>query len=175
MGGSMIRQQRYWLLPLMLSVCATRAGAATQDAIPSLAMEQPQTAIAVPQGRPVSEKLLQAGPIFFRGTLGDDQIQANLRAKADIAEGFEGDYFLFGHSQKVLLAGEIDGDDVFMEESVNGTDVSGQWNGKLNEEVVSGTWQSADGLITKPFTMKIVRNTMPPTRSVSRTSGKASQ
>jgi hypothetical protein len=176
MGGSMkIRLQGYWLLPLILGICTIRADAATQDAMPSLAMGQTQTASAAQQIRPVPEKLLQAGPLFFRGTLGDDQVQANLRAKADIAEGFEGDYFLFGHSQKVLLAGEIDGDDIFMEESVNGTDVSGQWNGKLDGDVVSGTWQSADGLVTKPFAMKIVRNTTPPARSASKISGKARQ
>jgi len=170
-----VRLRRDWLPALMLCACASGAGAVTQESMPNLAMGQTQTARAAQQTRPAPEKLLQAGPLFFRGTLGDDQVQANLRAKVDIAEGFEGDYFLFGHSQKVLLAGEIDGDDMFMEESVNGTDVSGQWNGKLDGDVVSGTWQSADGLVTKPFTMKIVRNTPMPARSVSGNAGKLGQ
>ncbi len=170
----MLRLRWYWLLPLLMGANANAADAA-QDAMQSLAMAQTQMANASPKSRPATEKLLQAGPVFFRGTLGEDQLQANLRAKADIGEGFEGDYFLFGHSQKVLLAGEIDGDDIFMEESVNGTDVSGQWNGKLDGDVASGTWQSADGLVTKPFTMKIVRSATQPARSVFRASGKAGQ
>lgn len=103
-----------------------------------------------------SGKLPLDAPLALRGTLGDAPIQANLRAKTD-EDGFEGDYFLFGHSQKILLAGEIEGDDVFMEESVNGTDVSGQWNGKLSGDTISGTWQSADGLVVKPFSIRIVR------------------
>jgi hypothetical protein len=92
------------------------------------------------------------------GTLGTDAIQASLRPKADPDEGFEGEYRLAGQSGKTLLAGELDGDDdVYMEESVNGKDVSGQWNGKLQGGVFSGTWQSADGLVTKPFRLQIVR------------------
>jgi hypothetical protein len=175
MGGSMmIRVRWYWLLPLMMGANVNAASAAP-DALQSLAMAQTKAANADQKSRLSIENLLQAGPLFFRGTLGEDQVQANLHAKADIGEGFEGDYFLFGHSQKVLLAGEIDGDDIFMEESVNGTDVSGQWNGKLDGDVASGTWQSADGLITKPFTMKIVRDTTRPERSVSKVSGKVGQ
>lgn len=162
------RSLRYLLLPLMACVSALAAGAAEETAQhPAVAQTQ---LVQTPAG-----KLLQAGPLAFRGRLGDDQLQANLRAKADVDEGFEGDYFLFGHSQKVLLAGEVDGDDVFMEESVNGTDVSGQWNGKLNGDTVNGTWQSADGLVTKPFTMKIVRTGKQANDSAAEAAGQAKQ
>jgi hypothetical protein len=145
---------RHGLLPFLLCGYTVAAGAA-QGSMPRSAPMH--TSGNAQQIQTQADKLLQAGPLFLRGTLGDDQVQASLRAKTDPDEGFEGDYFLFGHSQKVLLAGEVEGADVFMEESMNGTDVSGQWNGKLDGNVVSGTWQSADGLVTKPFTMKIVR------------------
>jgi hypothetical protein len=160
----------FWhgLLPLLLCGYTVAAGAA-QESIPRSATVQ--TSGNAQQIQAPTGKLLQAGPLFLRGTLGEDQVQASLRAKTDPDEGFEGDYFLFGHSQKVLLAGELEGADVFMEESVNGTDVSGQWNGKLDGNVINGTWQSADGLVTKPFTMKIVRGVSRPDQAVGKTAG----
>jgi hypothetical protein len=103
-----------------------------------------------------------ARPLLLRGTLGDAQIQVTLRAKADIEDGIEGDYFVFGSSQKVLLAGEVEGSDMFLEESENGTDVSGQWNGSFSSDTIkgdtiSGDWLSADGSVTKPFMLKAMR------------------
>jgi len=96
-------------------------------------------------------------PVVLRGTLGGDQIQVTLRTKAEFEDGLEGEYFHFGSSQKILMAGEIEGEDLFLEESVNGTDVSGQWEGKMAGDVISGEWQSADGKLSKPFQIRIVR------------------
>jgi len=45
---------------------------------------------------------------------------------------------------------------LFMEESENGTNISGQWDGKLEGDSLVGSWMSADGTITKPFTLKAV-------------------
>ena len=117
-------------------------------------------------------KLLFVKPVALRGTLGNEQIQMNLRTKAEFEDGIEGDYFVFGTSQKVLLAGEIEGDELFMEESANGTDVSGQWEGKLAGEVIAGEWQSADGKTIKPFQIRFVRPPVKPgqARSGSQTS-----
>ncbi|HYD63123.1 MAG TPA: hypothetical protein VEC35_22405 [Noviherbaspirillum sp.] len=108
---------------------------------------------------PVAEagKLLFVKPVALRGTLGNEQIQLNLRTKAEFEDGIEGDYFVFGTSQKVLLAGEVEGDELFLEESVNGTDVSGQWEGKLSGDAIAGEWQSADGKVSKPFQIRFVR------------------
>ncbi|MDO9421348.1 MAG: hypothetical protein Q7T66_11860 [Herminiimonas sp.] len=121
---------------------------------------KPVAVIAVPAAAPVA---VSAAPVIFqkpvalRGTVGDVQIQVNLRPKAEVDEGHEGEYFIFGNSHKILLAGDIEKDGVlFMEESVNGTDISGQWDGKLEGDVLVGTWMSADGSITKPFTLKII-------------------
>jgi hypothetical protein len=98
-----------------------------------------------------------ARPVVLRGTLGDDQIQVNLRPKADIEDGYEGDYFLFGSSQKILLAGDLDGEDLILEESENGTDISGQWEGKVTGDTISGSWQSVDGSVKKPFKITVLR------------------
>ncbi|RJG06231.1 hypothetical protein D3870_09595 [Noviherbaspirillum cavernae] len=98
-----------------------------------------------------------ANPVSLRGTLGSEQIQINLRPKVPAEDGIEGDYFVFGKSQRILLAGEVDGNEVLMEESENGTDVSGQWIGTVDAGTFRGDWQSADGSVSKPFALKIVR------------------
>lgn len=112
-------------------------------------------AFAAPAG--AAGKMLFVKPVALRGTLGSEQIQVNLRTKAEFEDGIEGDYFVFGSSQNILLAGEIEGEELFLEESVNGKDVSGQWEGKMVGDVISGEWQSVDGKISKPFQLRIVR------------------
>ncbi|MFL9877525.1 hypothetical protein PQR63_03980 [Herbaspirillum rhizosphaerae] len=92
-------------------------------------------------------------PIVLRGTLGDDKIQLSLRPKVD-EDGLEGQYFIFGQGSQILLAGEVDQNDLMMEESHNGKDVSGQWEGNFKNGVLSGTWSTLDGSVTKPFSLK---------------------
>jgi hypothetical protein len=92
-------------------------------------------------------------PIVLRGTLGDDKIQLSLRPKVD-EDGLEGQYFIFGQGSQILLAGEVDQNDLMMEESHNGKDVSGQWEGSFKNGVLSGTWSTLDGSVTKPFSLK---------------------
>jgi hypothetical protein len=97
-----------------------------------------------------------ARPVVLRGTLGDAQIQMKLQPKADPAEGIEGEYIVFGRSGHILLAGETESSGLLMEESENGTDVSGQWEGQQDGAAVRGTWQSADGSVSKPFVLSPV-------------------
>jgi hypothetical protein len=138
---------RRWLprLPVAAMFCVCSALAAADVS------QQPSPSVKSP-----ASPTLLVRPVFLRGTLGDAQVQVNLRPKADIEDSLEGDYFIFGSSQKVLLAGEIEGNDMFLEESENGTDVSGQWNGALSGDTISGNWLSADGSVTKPFTLRAV-------------------
>ncbi|RBA25757.1 hypothetical protein EV677_1426 [Herminiimonas fonticola] len=139
------------------SLIATLALAANGFAADAVAVAP--TAV-VPASIPVavsSAPVIFQKPVALRGTVGDVQIQVNLRPKEEVDEGHEGEYFIFGNSNKILLAGEIEKDGVlFMEESVNGKDISGQWDGKLEGDVLAGTWMSADGSITKPFSLKII-------------------
>lgn len=114
-------------------------------------------------------------PVFLRGTVGDLNVQVAIRPKADIEEGIEGEYFIFGRSPKILLAGEIEGDILFMEESENGTNISGQWDGKLEGDTLSGSWMSADGLISKPFALKVVHQSEAPSRVTKRIPARASK
>ncbi|HVL75528.1 MAG TPA: hypothetical protein VM406_05890 [Noviherbaspirillum sp.] len=97
-----------------------------------------------------------AKPVVLRGTLGDASIQMQLRPKEEFEGGVEGQYFAFGQSGHVLVAGEVDGDEVFMEESVNGRDVSGDWAGRFHDGVFSGEWQGMQGEV-RPFRLEILR------------------
>lgn len=113
--------------------------------------------VAPLSGMAADAKQMFVKPVALRGTLGGDTIQMTLRAKEEYADGVEGDYFRFGHSHKVLLAGEIEGEEVFLEESENGTNISGEWDGKMAGEIFSGQWLSADGKERKPFSLRVVR------------------
>ncbi len=130
--------------------------AVVQAATVATAPTTTSTSASVPTAGSAVPVLFQI-PVALRGTVGDVQVQVNLRPKAEVDEGHEGEYFIFGNSHKILLAGEIEGGLLFMEESVNGTDISGQWDGKLEGDVLAGTWMSVDGSITKPFSLKIVQ------------------
>lgn len=110
--------------------------------------------------------------VALRGTLGDKTIQANLRPKTEFEGGVEGDYFYFGESRKILMAGEVEGEEFALEESENGTDVSGQWNGTITADGISGTWQSADGSVSKPFVLKHIATTEN-RKAATATAGKA--
>ncbi|WP_050477263.1 hypothetical protein [Herbaspirillum rhizosphaerae] len=127
------------LLPLVLLSSAALSAA-----------QQPGAAVAVVPG---SLQDIVRKPLVLRGTLGDDKIQLSLRPKVD-EDGLEGQYFIFGQGSQILLAGEVDQNDLMMEESHNGKDVSGQWEGSFKNGVLSGTWSTLDGSVTKPFSLK---------------------
>jgi hypothetical protein len=114
------------------------------------------TALAA-DGTSVMAPSVFAKPIVFQGVLGGAPVQMQLRPKQEVGEGLEGHYFFFGHSQQILLAGEADQDQLFMEESVNGIDVSGSWAGTLEGDVVSGEWQAAGGGEIKAFRLEALR------------------
>ena len=93
-------------------------------------------------------------PVRLRGQIDGRDIQLSLQPKKN-EDGLEGRYFFFGGSPEILVAGEVDGDDLLMEESVNGKDVSGQWEGHRQGQSITGTWSSADGSISKPFALQL--------------------
>lgn len=122
----------------------------------AILMAMPFAVAAEQAPQTTSAKAMFIKPVALRGTLGDAQIQVNLRTKEEFEDGVEGEYFIFGRSQNVLLAGEIEGNELLLEESENGTDVSGQWAGTLSGDTISGEWQAVDGAVTKPFQLKIL-------------------
>jgi len=139
-------------LGLLLAGAAATATSA-QPEVPAAAPQVPAPANEAPSA---VEKLFASAPVF-RGELGELTIQVSLRQKEDMREGLEGEYFVFGRSQKILLAGEFDRDGaIFLEESENGQNVSGQWEGNFDGDTFRGVWSSSDGSVEKPFTLKLV-------------------
>ncbi|MFZ6644168.1 hypothetical protein ACO0LO_00495 [Undibacterium sp. TJN25] len=96
-----------------------------------------------------------AAPVVLRGKLGNESVQMRLQPKLEDPDSVEGDYFVFGKGSKILLAGEASGKALTMEESEDGIDVSGQWDGKLDGKTLRGTWVSDDGSISKEFVLDI--------------------
>lgn len=136
------------------------------------APEAPVAALASPAAPAIPALFLK--PVLLRGTLGDVNVQVQIRPKAEIDEGIEGEYFIFGNTAQILLAGEIEGDILFMEESENGTNISGQWDGKLEGDILAGSWMSVDGSFTKPFSLKVVPlKPATPTRNGKKAAAKA--
>ncbi|MFJ3057558.1 hypothetical protein [Herbaspirillum sp. NPDC087042] len=100
------------------------------------------------------QQVLMTHALVLRGQIDGRAIQLSLQPKKN-EDGLEGRYFFFGGSPEILVAGEVEGDDFIMEESINGRDVSGQWEGHRDGQSITGTWSSADGAITKPFALQL--------------------
>lgn len=105
--------------------------------------------------RSIASKIF-VSPVYMRGTLGKLRIKMYLQPHADYEESVQGNYSVSGKAEKIMLAGELQGDELSMEESVNGSDVSGQWSGRLEGAVFRGTWYSDDQSRSLPFEVTIL-------------------
>jgi hypothetical protein len=135
------------MLVLIGCLTAQTAAAADPAAAPSPSPSPPAAGAALAP--------LLAKPVVLRGTLDGAQIQMELHLKAGETEAFEGTYFVFGQNNKILLAGEFEQDALTMEESINGKDVSGLWDGVYDGVTLSGNWSSVDGSVLRPFILKV--------------------
>lgn len=138
-----------WMLSVRLSLIACLC-------IETVQAQELQTAGAM--SNPVFARAIE-----LRGQLGAKQVRMHLQPKTEDRDSVEGSYVVVAgaqQSQKILLAGEVTADRLSMEESVDGTDVSGQWDGDLQGQTVRGIWLSADGNVRQDFTLEIV-NTDP--------------
>ncbi|MFZ6774201.1 hypothetical protein ACO0LB_15950 [Undibacterium sp. SXout7W] len=117
------------------------------------------TLVEAQQAGPAMTNPLFAKPVELRGKLGAQQIRMYLQPKTEDRDSVEGSYVIVHAGklgQKILLAGEVTADKLSMEESIDGTDVSGQWDGDLHGNVVRGVWLSADGTIHQDFALELV-------------------
>jgi hypothetical protein len=97
---------------------------------------------------------------IYRGTLGEAVVQMTLSHDAEDPDHLIGDYFVFGGGTTILLAGEITDDSFYMEESEDGSAISGYWEGKLviegNKGFIIGTWMNNEETTKKPFKLERV-------------------
>ncbi|MGK8202711.1 hypothetical protein ACRS8P_30210 [Burkholderia cenocepacia] len=112
--------------------CVLAAGVAMNAAVAAPvaapdAQQQDDTAPARP---------LRPNPEFARlpryeGTLGDRPIVVHLGPKTD-EEGVHGEYQFADTGEVILLAGDRDGDTLEIEESNDGTNITGVWIGRFD-------------------------------------------
>ncbi|BBA42302.1 MULTISPECIES: hypothetical protein [Burkholderia] len=110
---------------------ALAAGTALPGAVAAQAV-----APGAQQDEPAMARPLKPNPEFARlpryeGTLGDRPIVVHLGPKTD-EEGVHGEYQFADTGEVVLLAGDRDGDTLEIEESNDGTNITGVWIGRFD-------------------------------------------
>ncbi|CAB3745685.1 hypothetical protein GQ57_35440 [Burkholderia sp. MSh2] len=119
-----------WQRALVVA-CALAAGIALPGAVAAQA-----AAPGAQQDDPAPARPLRPNPEFARlpryeGTLGGRPIVVHLGPKTD-EEGVHGEYQFADTGEVVLLAGDRDGDTLEIEESNDGTNITGIWVGRFD-------------------------------------------
>jgi hypothetical protein len=87
--------------------------------------------------------------------LGSRQIVLRLGAKTDDPAGVHGEYQYTDTGEVILIAGDRDGDTLEVEESNDGTHITGNWVGKFAADgSVAGDRMNVDDSDPQPFDLK---------------------
>ncbi|RZT42315.1 hypothetical protein [Cupriavidus agavae] len=91
-------------------------------------------------------------PVYV-GTLGDKPVRMRVAPKSDTRDSLQGEYSIGDGKGVRLLSGEWENGNFLMEESDDGTRVSGNWDGQIDRNgAVRGTWTDPyDPAIVLPF------------------------
>jgi hypothetical protein len=140
-------------MPPDQSSAATAASAARSDQ--TIGANQAIAALALPPVKPLTPNPEYARFPRYVGTLGGRQVDMRLGAKTDEASGIHGEYQFVGSSSVILVAGDRDGDTLEIEESNDGTHITGNWVGKFAADgSVSGERMNADDSDPQPFELR---------------------
>ena len=91
----------------------------------------------------------------YAGTLGTRQIVLRLGAKTDDPSGVHGEYQYTDTGEVILIAGDRDGDTLEVEESNDGTHITGNWVGKFAADgSVEGERMNVDDSDPQPFDLR---------------------
>lgn len=91
----------------------------------------------------------------YSGTLGSRQIVLRLGAKTDDSAGVHGEYQFADTGEVILIAGDRDGDTLEVEESNDGTHITGNWVGKFAADgSLGGERMNVDDSDPQPFDLK---------------------
>ncbi|SPB18279.1 hypothetical protein NOV72_05478 [Caballeronia novacaledonica] len=111
--------------------------------------------LALPPQKPLTPNPEYARFPRYVGTLGDKQIEMKLGAKTDEPSGVHGEYKFAGSPNVILVAGDRDGDTLEIEESNDGTHITGNWVGKFAADgSVSGERMDPDESNAQPFDLR---------------------
>lgn len=90
---------------------------------------------------PLTPRPEYAGLPVYVGTVGDRPVRLRIGPKTDARDSVQGEYSIDGSPGVRLLAGEYADGTFLMEESVDGTRVTGQWEGAVDASgAVRGQW-----------------------------------
>lgn len=133
------------------------------SSLSAVAADQPAAAGGAAAASNVISNPLFRQKLWLSGELGQRHVEMLLQPKSVEEDGLEGSYQIAGRTGRpaILLAGEVSADRLSMEESDDGKDVSGEWNGDINGMQVSGTWLSADGMRSERFLLHISQTPVP--------------
>ncbi|XQU73580.1 hypothetical protein EPAKOI_001301 [Cupriavidus sp. H18C2] len=94
-------------------------------------------------------------PVYV-GTVGDKPVKMRIAPKTDTRDSLQGEYSIGDGKGVRLLSGEWDNGTFLMEESDDGTRVSGNWEGQIDRNgAVRGTWTDAyNPAIVLPFLIR---------------------
>ncbi|CAB3716686.1 hypothetical protein [Paraburkholderia rhynchosiae] len=91
----------------------------------------------------------------YSGKLGSRQIVLRLGPKTDDSSGVHGEYQFTDTGEVILIAGDRDGDTLEVEESNDGTHITGNWVGKFAADgSVAGDRMNVDDSDPQPFDLK---------------------
>ncbi|HYS63863.1 MAG TPA: hypothetical protein VEN30_08625 [Paraburkholderia sp.] len=91
----------------------------------------------------------------YAGMLGARQIVLRLGAKTDDPSGVHGEYQYTDSGEVILIAGDRDGSTLEVEESNDGTHITGNWVGKFGADgSVAGDRMNVDDSDPQPFDLK---------------------
>lgn len=143
------------VIPFVLSACGApqpRSTTADADAGASRAAVR---ALAPPEF-PLKPNPQYADFPLYTGTLGARPIEMRLGAKSDDPTGVQGEYrFLDGAAGVVLVAGELDNGTLQIEESDDGTHITGNWVGKVAVDgSIQGERMNPDDSEPQPFELQ---------------------
>nr|WKF56109.1 hypothetical protein HUO10_000556 [Paraburkholderia busanensis] len=143
---------------VVMSVAALLcAGAAATMSAPAWAESDAVKELAAP---PPIQLPLKPSPEFakfprYAGMLGSRQIVLRLGAKTDDPSGVHGEYQYTDNGEVILIAGDRDGDTLEVEESNDGTHITGNWVGKFAADgSVAGDRMNVDDSDPQPFDLK---------------------
>jgi hypothetical protein len=133
------------------------AGAAALTPVQAWAESDAVKQLAAP---PAIQLPLKPSPEFakfprYAGSLGSRQIVMRLGKKTDDPSGVHGEYQYADTGEVVLVAGDRDGDTLEIEESNDGTHITGNWVGTFAADgSVSGDRMNVDDSNPQPFDLK---------------------
>ncbi|HXZ09422.1 MAG TPA: hypothetical protein VEI25_15330 [Paraburkholderia sp.] len=93
----------------------------------------------------------------YAGTLGKRQIVLRIGPKTDDPTGVHGEYQFADTGQVILIAGDRDGDTLEVEESNDGTHITGNWVGKFAADgTLAGDRMNTDDSDPQPFDLRLL-------------------